>query len=305
MVKRRQEGKSHRDVHLFLNSHGTNDRFLPKRLLKGTRTIVYEESMGIIGTPRTFSFPEYTLEQMMADIESLMNQDFAKTLMIAKKRGIRAIPGELGTREMIQDLRDKAVHYNRIITKVQTLDDVKAVFNAFADLLRARYNLIVNTIKQAETPLVARYGSSHSGLSRDLAKAGIKSSREKSPNVNSCGEIVTNKLLAGLKPTEADYKRAAIAGFLVVELQKLGKQPNTKPEISFFDNLHTVILRRLPEQKLDEILRSKTPISQTIYTMTGLPLNPSQSTLRRFLKNHSSFYRRQQGIREMKRKDKK
>jgi hypothetical protein len=300
-------------VHFFFRTHGIKDKYLPKRLLANTATIIHEVSEGST-QPVTAEHLRRNIRlwKAVAGERKPKNYSFDQASLLLEalqrpRKPIQVLPGELATLEEKQQLK-------RLFSlreakwasacKTSSLEGIKEYFKTATLLTAFREQIIIRTIKNAPKPLVARFGSGHSRLSRKLQKEGIASSREKKPGVNYYAESIMAKLLAGGEPSNLEYK----LGF--ISLLFMAKMPEVKNETegNFQSLINAVLLIRikkmiesgeLPETELDKIVQTA-DLAQ-VFRLNGLPTQSSQWQLKQFLARHSSFWKRQQAIRRMKR----
>lgn len=294
MLQKRARGK----VHLVLSTHARKDYYLPRRLLKGTETILDEVPFGDYGDQKRRRSIKGNIQEWKEKALSGVpfKVDTGKKLLLARKRGIKIFPGELVRnkkelekfRNIFSLRKDKLMHARQ----TRKIKDIQKYFEAEHSFLSARHALIRRAIRESTMPTVARYGSTHSLLSRELLDEGIRSTREIEPTVFDYRSRVFRMLMRGEKPSDIMYLKGWIISNMQFALPTKFRIENNSDH-KLFSDFTTIVLDRLPEETIKRLAsQEETPFNQ-ICELAGLPQNPSRRTIQRFLMKYSIFYQRE------------
>ena len=182
---------------------------------------------------------------------------------------------------------------NSIYTVFDKYRYVEYYFKDNVRIIKERHRIIRRTIRQSESPLLGKFGTMHSTLARELQREGIQIERSIQPQVFGFSGIVHRKLLAGKRPTNLEYKKGMLQELLTPSIK-------TDAQRRFSILYSTEMLKSLSEQQVDAFLKLPyTEILPKIFYANNLPLNPSQSTLRRFVQKHSMMHKWLRDAREV------
>ena len=254
-------------IHFVFSSHQPSDRYLPGKKLDGIKTIVFENSNGF---HRPFSVRD--LHKIGRD--NIRNRSTTKTFSEALRKGIKIVVGEFtktpGEKAALQAADRKTGLAGKKASAKRNLHSIKEFLRAFAEEASLRHGLIKRTIKEEAKPLIATYGSAHSGLSRELQKEGIESSRTMKPTVFPLFAQTVRRILAGQEPTDLEYKRAfvEIKAFQIV--LPFVETERIQAQVTLALN---AMIRSIAEKQIDKIV--ETGNYRELFEFHGLPRNPS------------------------------
>ncbi len=298
--------KKRKSVHLVFRSHSPAERYLPGKLPKNLRTLVVENYLGWPKS-KSISFDLFLGVKPESRFDATADEASKEMLL----RGRRVIAGEslhLPDRTKYARLHNASVESLTAAVRTPSLANISDFLQCEVAFEDFRERIIAGNIaeskREKQTPLLARYGSSHSRLSKRLRELGIESSRTVLPRVASFYEEVLYKLIEHKPVSELDLKKGFVSrligsniGFVEAVLGKPVKSLREK-DAAFVCLVENVLLRRLQEPEVDAILRSKDLGALLVFN--GLPRSPTRKTIVDFLGRNSSFWKHQQTIREQR-----
>mgnify|MGYP007109725061 CR=1 FL=1 len=304
-MRKRRSGRSKqksREVHCVFKSHPLGESYMDRWVREATKTVIVEDAAG-----RKKPLSEKDIETI--GIGSIQNRTLRVFLLDALKKGKRVVVGETTTRRgqrRLADLKDESEIQLLIAARTMSLPSIKRFFQTFAECERYRHKLILRTVKRTArkkgTPIELIYGTAHSLLSADLRKRGYKVTREIEPRLFNWFDIVVRKLLLGKEPTKLEYKKGFFsAAMSVIHGEFLRRNVVKKPfylmtdkDMIFYDSVVRALLDSLTEEQIDTILLHLQDKPWLVFTLNGLPKEPTKKQLIEFLNEHSEFWQRQQ-----------
>jgi hypothetical protein len=229
----------------------------------------------------------------------------------AIEAGKRIMAGEsFRTSDEKQRLQEATLAWNRAgeqIGRNPSADSARSYLIAEAKLDEIRHELIKNTVRAEQKPIELRYGSSHSLVSSELRKQGIRSSRSIAPLEFPIHEQIKRRLLRGASPNSIsveNYQKAAVSlllGNKQIQEALIGKKRGkiTDSDKRFLAVTGNALINQLHSSDLYEILATKH--LSLLLTKNGLDalLETRHSPAYRkkrvtaFLGKHSLFWQRQ------------
>lgn len=299
-------------LHFAFGPHFGNAPYVPSYLgQKPTDYLVVEYAEG--STPKPISVR--TLRKGVADFgdKGTHLEEARKYKVRFAQLGGKVYPGESGTKEELKRLTNKrniATGYAFQRGTGQNYFDFELFVRKLvsdANYFLERHKLIGNRIAALEKSgtVLARYGSLHSTLSREMQKRGIESNRDISPMVFTHELSLVRKILMGKKPADIpiiEYKQAFVSELLLNWFNPIKVVKNDGSEhLTNFIVVRTLV-DGLSERDLNEII-----VQQNLalaLSRNGIDIHhlPTRKGWLKFLEKHSVFYRRMKEIEKMKKK---
>lgn len=295
------KAKQREKVHFVFRAHPTGERYLPKKYDDFRGTLIVEDAIGIKKgkefEPKKFGKPQFTYGRTQVEyIDELL------------KRNGKVNVGESFTTdyEKKQLLRHNYIR-NNIIGQSINLWDLKLFKEAMIEIGKIdreiRHKLIKQTISETKEPVVSRYGTMHSTLSRELQKIGIKSSREIDSQQFEHFSILRRKMLLNKRISKIDIKRAFISLKILYSIgEKFISSANlsNKDKIILIPSITFHLIENLSQKQLDKIISEKD--LNLLCKFNNLPTNPTRKELMLWLDKNSVFWRTHYGSRARERK---
>ncbi len=308
------------DVTLTLSTHNFADTYMHRPPLKGTKSVIVEKAYAIY--PRR---PNYWNLRPDTDAKKEKTSRYHRTqadyLDAAHQRGMNIFAGESlplpptdrGYRAPELDLHPETDRLHQMYTRSKqrrekaliqpTLTHIRDYFSAYNDIVYFRERLIRDTIREVPKPVEARYGTSHSILSRDLQKDRFTITREIEPQVFTHDAIVLRKMRLRKEPTDRELSLAWITYCSETPfIERLTGKPIDEckdAELQFTCLARKVLLDQLEKKNpgavdyIREHIAQNPGLFERVLMENGLPAHPKRGQLEEFLEKHSIFYRRQ------------
>jgi len=299
MARRKARPKKKEEVHLVFRSHPKGEDYRKGLRRGGIKTHVLERGLG-----RRKDEPIDAL--LLSDIGTGDKRNFARYINDLRRKKRNVAVGETFDEydtKLLSLFIEKQTLWRRS-AQIRTLPNIRNYFESELNFQRERHRLIRNTIasahKKGETPIEAKYGTTHSILRRELRKQNpdIKVSVDLEQQVFAWCDIVTRRLLVGVPPSKIsplEYKRGFLSALVGTELASIltrkKEEELTDRDIKFADLTETTLISRLTEAELDQLIRSRHQ-SRLLLEKNDLPPNPTRKQLLAFLRKHSDFYRK-------------
>jgi|GEM_PF-3100169 len=209
-----------------------------------------------------------------------------KFLRVAMEGGAEVVPGEMtGSRAEQAKLSalDRRMGDELSNATFEThMWNIKDFFDAYSAFYTERHRLIRRTIRDgvaAGSKVEARYGDTHSILSKELTEDGIETERQMEPTLMGWNTSVLRRRMRGVgrdEIPEIDYKRGFVA-FMTEAYLPTGWSIGAKSgqinagTVKLASLVETTMIEKLPEPTLDNILETKD--FAAITEESGFPLS--------------------------------
>ncbi len=280
-----------------------HSHYLPfKHLPRETKTLVTEAGNGWRRSDYVTT-KDFNAKQIRPHDKYRKEEAHAATSIL--KRGGSVRMGETLTRAERRELRrlNRAINFAMIMETNPSLEQIKKFYHAEAASDAFRHTAIRRTIRSAythgKTPLLARYGTAHSVIARELLeKDRIRITRSIEKQVFNWTDIVHRKLLLGKKPTDTEYLRAYATQIKIdepfqqriLDTWKRSKK-NIFPAVlpKFMSLISHALIAGLTSAQLKKLIAS--PHINEAFVQNGLPPHPSMQTIIRFIQKKSIYFR--------------
>ncbi|MDO8625132.1 MAG: hypothetical protein Q7R47_03545 [Candidatus Diapherotrites archaeon] len=295
------------DIEITFKSHATRDRFLPQRTILRVKNVMYEDASG----PQRPLSRRQLKEVLSSGDLSIFDKSQARALLYARKKGKKITSGEqtLDTKEHEQLKAKEEISERTFIEaeKTRAVEDIAQFFKHFSAWHDFRHELILRNIAKAPKPIAGQFGTAHSIMWPQLYRQhpDKKLKRNIRPVVFHWLMRVFRKISAGKKPTPIEYKKGFLdtLGGNLYRHESQRVNATEKEQIlsaAFFGSL----IDRLTEEQTDLLLRERdrNKINPKLFAMNGLPAEPNKRQVVNWLQKHSPFWKREETIRQMKKK---
>jgi len=289
------KAKKKKDVYLYFGPHASASKFFPNKPRRKVKIFLSET--GMASAENADKIIRGRLKNYESRYSNEQRKMFSKVL---EDNGIVTSAEVLSEKEQKKFLNldqqaflagdqvfNPAASVSQILTAMRKLKRVEA------QIIKWRERLIVEAVKKSEKPVAGRYGTAHSILRKKLRKEGVKMQSKTASMLFDWHTLAGRKVVSGKRLSDIDCLRAfltLVSDMPVMTVKKKWSELNDADAV-FVCACDHELLKRLNRKQLVEIIESQD--YRKIFTLNGLPKNPTKKQLKEWLQNNSIFWKRQ------------